>query len=224
MRLVGSNGEVTEKAIRRAAVQVIARHGFEAASLRLIAKEVGIQAPSLYNYIKSKEQLLFELLREPLVAMIAEYQEAAKDLPDPYDRLLVFIGVHLNFHLDFTTEVFIGNMELRHLTKPHYKIVTALRDQYSKMLTKIIEDGAKQGRFEVEDPRVTTFALLAMLSGVCNWYRPDGPLPKAKVMQIHTNVALQMLGLDRTSLVQAPRHVAASAPKARKRAAAAARA
>lgn len=217
MRLAGSNGEATEKAIRRAAVQVIARHGFEAASLRLIAKEVGIQAPSLYNYIKSKEQLLFELLREPLVSMIGEFQEGAKDRSDPCERLMIFIGVHLNFHLDFTTEVFIGNMELRHLTKPHFKIVTGLRDQYSKMLTAIVEDGATLGMFEVEDPRVTTFALLAMLSGVCNWYRPDGPLSKEKLIQIHTKVALQMLGLDRAR-VDAPRQGTAKAPTVRKRA------
>jgi AcrR family transcriptional regulator len=219
MRLAGSNGEVTEKAIRRAAVQVIARHGFEAASLRLIAKEVGIQAPSLYNYIKSKEQLLFELLREPLVTMIAEFQEGAQDRPDPYDRLLIFIGVHLNFHLDFTTEVFIGNMELRHLTRPHYKIVSGLRDQYSKMLTAIVEDGAKAGRFKVEDARVMTFALIAMLSGVCNWYRPDGPRGKDELIQIHTRLALQMLGVDGGAPAAAPGRAAA---KPRKRAAAAA--
>ena len=63
-----STGEQTEKAIRAAAVRVIAKHGFQAASLRDIAKEVGIQAPSLYNYIKSKEKLLFELLHEPVEA------------------------------------------------------------------------------------------------------------------------------------------------------------
>ena len=40
------------------------------ASLRDIAKEVGIRAPSLYNYIKSKEKLLYELLKEPLQAMV----------------------------------------------------------------------------------------------------------------------------------------------------------
>ena len=216
MRLAGSSGDITEKAIRRAAVQVIARHGFEAASLRLIANEVGIQAPSLYNYIKSKEHLLFDLLREPLTTMIAEFQETAKDRPDPCERLLIFIGVHLNFHLDYTTEVFIGNMELRHLTKPHYKIVTGLRDQYSKMLTKIVEDGAKADRFKVEDARVMTFALIAMLSGVCNWYRPDGPRTKDELIQIHTHLALQMLGLDRSAREFAPAP-AGGCPKRRKR-------
>jgi len=73
MRAVNSNGEETAKEIRTAAVRVIARRGFQAASLREIAKEVGIRAPSLYNHIKSKEKLLYELLKDPLTAMIAEF-------------------------------------------------------------------------------------------------------------------------------------------------------
>jgi len=195
-RVAGSSGEVTEKAVRRAAVLVIARHGYEAASLRMIAEEAGIKAPSLYNYIKSKEQLLYDLLKEPLVSMIDEFKERSSGVSDPYERLRLFIEGHLGFHLDFTREVFIGNMELRNLKKPHFKTVTGLRDQYSKMLTDIIEDGAAAGRFHVEDARVTTFALLAMLSGVCNWYRPDGPSDKETLVRIHTALAMQMLGVQ----------------------------
>jgi AcrR family transcriptional regulator len=196
MRLAGTNGEATGKAIREVAVRVFARHGFQAASLRLIAKEIGIQAPSLYNYIDSKEQLLFELLRDPLVQMTNEYRDEIAGVSDAFERLRIFIRVHLNFHLDNRLDVFIGNMELRNLTKPHYREVTKLRDGYSELLTALIEDGVKQGVFVAEDSRVTTFAMLAMLSGVCNWFRPDGPLGKGRIMEIHTRLAFEMLGLD----------------------------
>jgi AcrR family transcriptional regulator len=196
MRLAGTNGEATEKAIREVAVRVFARHGFQAASLRLIAKEIGIQAPSLYNYIDSKEQLLFELLRDPLVQMTKEYRDEIATVTDAFERLRIFIRVHLNFHLDNRLEVFIGNMELRNLTKPHFREVTKLRDGYSELLTGLIEQGVKQGVFVADDARVTTFAMLSMLSGVCNWFRPDGPLSKGRIMQIHTRLAFEMLGLD----------------------------
>ena len=80
MRAANSNGEETEKAIREAAVKVIAKHGFQAASLREIAKEVGIRAPSLYNYIKSKEKLLYDLLKVPVSAMIADYEAKTREV------------------------------------------------------------------------------------------------------------------------------------------------
>lgn len=202
----------TEVAIRSAAIRVFAKHGFKAASLRMLAKEVGIQAPSLYNYIKSKERLLFDLLRDVLIALLAELDAANRDVADPAARLRNFINVHMDFHLDSRLEVFVGNMELRNLTKPHYKVVTRLRDEYSGRLTAIIDDGVRMGVFEAVDSRVTTFAVLAMLTGVCNWYRPDGRMSKQELVRIHTDLAYKMLGAQAGpgSAVKAPRSAGVS--------------
>ena len=189
-----STGEETEKAIREAAVRVIAKHGFQAASLREIAKEVGIRAPSLYNYIKSKEKLLYELLKEPLQAMIAEYRRLTEGVDDPSVRLQIFTQVHLNFHLNSRLEVFIGNMELRSLTGPHYRTITALREEYAQLLQGIIEDGVKSGAFTAPEPRVVTLVMLGMLSGVCNWYKPDGPMSSEEMVQLHLDLAFRALG------------------------------
>ena len=150
------SGEITEKAIRESAVRVIAKHGFQAASLREIAKEVGIRAPSLYNYIKSKEKLLFDLLREPLQAMVSDYRRLTQGITDPARRLQIFTEVHLNFHLNSRLEVFIGNMELRSLSASHYRTMTALREEYAQLLQSIVEDGVKLGMFAAPEPRVVT--------------------------------------------------------------------
>lgn len=200
MRVVGSNGEATDQAIRKYAVEVFAKHGFKAASMRMIAKGVNIKAPSLYNYYPSKERLLFELMREPLTELNAAYVEKSSGVDDPLQRLLVFMGVHLGYHIDFRLEVFIGNMELRNLDEEHYKIISKLRDDYSLKLSSIIEDGAKAGVFHAEDVRITTFAVLSLLSGVCNWYRPGGPLSREQVIDIHTRLALRTLGVDEAVL------------------------
>jgi AcrR family transcriptional regulator len=189
-----SNGEATEKSIREAAVKAIAKHGFEAASLRDIAKEVGIRAPSLYNYISSKEQLLYELMKDPLTAMLAEYRALVKDLDDPAEKLRVFVQVHLNFHLRSRLDVFIGNMELRSLSANHYRTISNLREEYARALQDIIEEGARSGVFNAPEPRVITLIMLGMLSGVCNWYQPNGPMSAAEMTELHTELAFRMLG------------------------------
>ncbi len=205
MRQATSSGEETEKAIRQAAVRVIAKHGFQAASLREIAREVGIRAPSLYNYIKSKEKLLFDLLKEPLQAMIAEYRQLTDGISDPSARLQTFTKVHLNFHLNSRLEVFIGNMELRSLTGPHYRTITGLREEYAKLLQDIIEDGVKSGVFTAPQPRVVTLVMLGMLSGVCNWYKPDGPMSSEEMMQLHLELAFRALCAKPPAAVRAAR-------------------
>ena len=61
-RTTGSNGERTEAALRRAAQSLIARHGYEAVSMRALAAEVGVQAAALYRYFPTKQDLLFDIL------------------------------------------------------------------------------------------------------------------------------------------------------------------
>jgi AcrR family transcriptional regulator len=194
-----SAGETTEKSIREAAVKAIAKHGFEAASLRDIAKEVGIRAPSLYNYISSKEQLLYELMKDPLSSMLTEYRALAKDVDDPAEKLRVFVQVHLNFHLHSRLDVFIGNMELRSLSASHYRTISNLREEYARTLQAIIEEGAKSGVFQVSEPRVVSLVMLGMLSGVCNWYQPGGKMSSAEMTELHTELAFRMLGAGAAS-------------------------
>lgn len=203
-----TTGEETEKAIRAAAVRVIAKNGFQAASLREIAREVGIRAPSLYNYIKSKEKLLYDLLKEPLQAMIAEYRMRTASVKDPAARLKIFTEVHLNFHLNFSLEVFIGNMELRSLTAPHYRTITALREEYAQVLQAIIEDGVETGVFAAAQPRVTALVMLGMMSGVCNWYKPNGPMSAAEMIKLHLDLAFRALGAKLQVPVKAVRRKA----------------
>jgi AcrR family transcriptional regulator len=204
-----STGEETEKAIRAAAVRVIAKHGFQAASLREIAREVGIRAPSLYNYIKSKEKLLYDLLKEPLQQMLAEFRARTEGVADPVARLESFTEVYLNFHLNSRLEVFIGNMELRSLSAAHYRTITALREEFAKALQGIIEDGVKAGVFTAPQPRVVTLVLLSMMSGVCNWYKPDGPMSAEDMMRLHLDLAFRALGAKPPAAAKATRRKAA---------------
>jgi AcrR family transcriptional regulator len=200
-----SSGESTEKSIREAAVKAIAKHGFEAASLRDIAKEVGIRAPSLYNYISSKEQLLYELMKDPLTSMLTEYRALVKDIDDPAEKLRVFVQVHLNFHLHSRLDVFIGNMELRSLSASHYRTISNLREEYARVLQGIIEEGVKAGVFEAPEPRVISLVMLGMLSGVCNWYQPNGAMSASDMTELHTELAFRMLGSDAAAAQSQPK-------------------
>ena len=62
-RTTGSHSDITGPRIREAALQLFARHGYAAVSMRQIAGEVGVQAGALYNYSPDKQTLLFSLLR-----------------------------------------------------------------------------------------------------------------------------------------------------------------
>ena len=190
-RIAGSNGPRTAAQIRRAALKLITRHGYEAMSLRALAADVGIQAASLYNHIATKQDLLYQIIAEHLDALMQSADAAvAVAGADPVARLRAFIGHHLLYHLDKRQEVFIANFELRALEPPNLAKAVAQRRAYEERLIRLIEDGIAQGALKPTDTRIAAYAMLAMLTGACTWFRPDGRLSKAELVQLHTDLIL----------------------------------
>jgi len=195
-RTVGSNGPKTMEAIRKAGLRLIYSQGYEAMSLRRLAAEVGIQAGSLYNHITTKQDLLFDLIKVHMDELMERLDQALEGISDPEDRLQAFIAFHVGYHITRKREVFICYSELRSLEPKNYEIVVGLRQHYERKLIGILDDGVAEGRFTVADTTVAAYGILAMLTGVCTWFRPAGRLTKEEVTGIYT-------GMVRHGLVRA---------------------
>lgn len=173
-RTTGSHSDITGPRVRDAALHLFARHGFAAVSMRQIAREVGVQAGALYNYTPDKQTLLFELMRDHMLDLLAAVQDAP-DAP-PLSRLEVFVRFHITFHHARPDAVFIAYMELRNLSPQNFGEIEALRRRYETALERILHAGVAAGAFEVDDPKIATRALIAMLTGVNTWFRSEGRL------------------------------------------------
>ena len=198
-RTVGSNGPKTMEAIRKAGLRLIYSQGYEAMSLRRLAAEVGIQAGSLYNHITTKQDLLFDLIKVHMDELLERLDQALEGISDPEDRLQAFIAFHVGYHIARKREVFICYSELRSLEPKNYEIVVGLRQQYERKLIGILDDGVAEYRFTVADTTVAAYGILAMLTGVCTWFRPAGRMTKEEVVGIYT-------GMVRHGLVRAADH------------------
>lgn len=183
-RKQGSHSDITGPKVRDAALRLIARHGYAAVSMRQIAAEVGIQAGALYNYTPDKQTLLFDLMQGHMADLLAALKAA--DLQgNSLARLEGFTRFHIRFHLPRPDQVFVSYMELRNLTDENFAAVEVLRRAYEDVLENILRDGEAEGVFAVPDPRITTMALIAMLTGISNWYRAGGRLESDKIEAIY---------------------------------------
>lgn len=187
-RTVGSDGAKTDEAIRAAAINLIATHGFAAVTLRDLAKQVGIQAGSLYRYYPSKNDLLLAIMVAHLEDVLAKCLDQQPASDDPLERLYGFIEFHVRYHAMKQKEVFIASMELRSLTSEHYPIVARLREEYENVLKSILQAGVARGRFSIIDVQVATFAILAMLTGLTAWYREGGRLSKDDLVRCYVDL------------------------------------
>ena len=191
-RKAGSHAEITGPAIRDAALRLFARSGFAAVSMREIAAEVGVRAGALYLYTPDKQTLLFDLMRAHLDDLLDEWARVpvAEDAPA---RLETFVRFHLTYHLERRDAVFLAYMELRNLTPENFAVIEELRRRYEAELERILADGQDAGVFRVPDTRVTAMAMIAMLTGVHVWYRPDGRLTPERIQRIYVRLARRMV-------------------------------
>ena len=195
-RIAGKITEQTVLDMKRAATRLIAQHGFEGMNLRMLADDIGVKAGSFYNHIASKEELLYTLLADTMVELMAGLEQALAGSSDPVDALRRFVAFHIEFHAARRDEVFIGNAELGALSAAHRDDIVARRDAYEQRLLAILRAGEKAGRFAPGDLRVAAKALIAMLSGICTWYRADGRLGVKPLVRQYTRMAFGCVGAD----------------------------
>ena len=204
-RTFGSNGAKTVESLKKEATRLIYEHGFEGMNLRMLAEAVGIQPGSLYNHISNKQDLLHILLNDVMEELLEGVEAALMGSATPRDALMRFIAFHIQFHAERKEDVFIGNAELRSLEPANFKAIAAKREKYETYLNDIFDAGTRQGQFHIADTKVATYATIAMLTGVCTWYRPGGRHSIGSLVEIYTSMVMN--GIDNPG--QAPEPVPA---------------
>ena len=194
-RKTGSHSEITGPKIRQAALELFARHGFAAVTMRQIAATVGVQAGAIYNYTSDKQALLFNLLDGHMADLLSRW--SAELVPvNPIAALDHFVAFHLDFHIKRPELVFISYMELRNLTEPNFKKIVEKRRIYEKIIHNLILNGVGSGEFWVPDPKITSLALIALLTGPVDWFREDGRLTSDELTRQYCILTRQALGVS----------------------------
>ncbi|MEP1585970.1 MAG: TetR/AcrR family transcriptional regulator [Tateyamaria sp.] len=193
-RTTGSHSDITGPRVREAALRLFASTGFAAVSMRQIATEVGVQAGALYNYTPDKQTLLFDLMRTHMEELLEAVPTNAK-LPATA-RLEEFVRFHIAFHHARPDAVFIAYMELRNLEPENFTAIEALRRRYETVLEDILQAGAAEGDFTIGDSRLATLAVIAMLTGVTTWFRPDGRLSLKAVQDQYWQMVARLVGVS----------------------------
>jgi len=180
--------QLTKKSNRKEQIKKVAQNmfrerGYSATSMRDLANAVGIEAASLYNHIKSKEDILqqicFEIADEFFNAInaVKELDVSAEDKLK--QAILEHVKVITN-HLD-ASAVFLH--EWRFLSEPSLSEFKKLRDNYEQEFQKIILQGKVEGRFKAVDEKFYCLTLFSALNWIYDWYKPNGKLSPEEIAE-----------------------------------------
>ena len=159
-----------KEAIKNAAARLFRKRGFKATSLRDIAEAVGIKAASIYNHIKSKQELLSELLMEIAIIFTKEMRMIQQTSLDAKQKLERLIALHVRLTIEHTDAIALIAGEWVHLEEEEKLQYVRLRDEYENQFKSIIEQGKAEGLFKQLDTEIILFSTLSTLRWLYSWY------------------------------------------------------
>lgn len=193
--VAASGNGATVVHIRDVALDLFAERGYAAASMRDIAREVGIRPASLYHHFASKEDILWDLTVTALEGLEASRRDALDGLSGatPTEQLRAFVRAHVAYHARYGQQARLVNLNLPNLRAERFDRAVAARDAYEGWLRTTLMEGHRAGELRVPDLRLTTYAVLQMCTGVSTWFRSEGPRTIEQLCDVYEDLTIRMV-------------------------------
>ncbi|WP_395712903.1 TetR/AcrR family transcriptional regulator [Reyranella sp.] len=176
--------------------RLFARGGFEATSMRDIAKQAGMLAGSMYYHFPSKNDLIAAVYQAGVAEIDAAVDRAMTGRQDPWERLEAACIAHLETLLADAAHAAVMTAELRRLDARLRRRLVVLRDRYERRFIELVDALPLAAE---TDRTLWRLHLLGALNGTATWYRPGGKSPMAIARGL-----VSMLGPDRSAASTLP--------------------
>lgn len=164
----GKNASKKDVITQKAAV-LFKSKGYSSASMRELAESVGVEAPSLYNHIGSKSELLQAICFKVANAFTSYLETTENTAGNSAAMLENIIRFHIRMMLNNFDEVYVANHEWKHLKEPYLSNFLIQRRSYEKRLIALMESGILAKEFKPCNPYVAVLTILSAVRGLEFW-------------------------------------------------------
>ncbi len=177
----------------RVAAKLFSEKGYHEATLEDIAKKLKYTKGSIYYYINSKQELLFQCYELAMNMLINRMEKIlAADWP-PDVKLREGIKMHI--------ETVVGEMPLVTVTlgqefilKDDYrKIIIAKRDQYERYFRRLVDEGVEKGIFRQVSSKMAVFIMMGAVNWIPRWYSEKGSMSKEEIAEFFADYLVRPL-------------------------------
>lgn len=189
------------------AVEVFHQKGYDRASVKDVAAEVGMLKGSLYHYIDSKEDLLFAALDQFHRSALRSL-ERWRSLGDaPLAKIRAVVHGHVAQIARHPARAAVFHHEFRALSPDRRAAISAARDGYERAVRQLILEGQRGGEVCPDvDAKVESLALLGMLNSVYRWYQPGGEWAPEEIGMRFADLAVASLACTPGAHADGHRH------------------
>ena len=130
--------------ILKKAAQMFREKGFAATSMRDLAETVGIEAASLYNHIRSKNEMLESICFDVANRFTIYMDELESGNQGSIEKIETLLRFHIKQMIENFEEVIVCDREWKHLDEPYLSNFHNQRRSYRKRFEAIIEEGIQK--------------------------------------------------------------------------------
>ncbi len=176
--------------ILRKASAMFREKGFAATSMRDLAESVGIEAASLYNHIRSKNEILEAICFNVANTFNTNIETVEAGNQKSITKIETLLRFHIQQMIENYEEVYVSDREWKHLEEPYLSNFQTQRRNYRKKFAAIIENGIAKGEIRKIDASTAVLIILHAISGIESWHRSKA---KINAEELENNMLMIMI-------------------------------
>lgn len=179
--------------ILQTAAKIFREKGYHDTSIEEIANELKFTKASIYYYVPSKENLLYECNDMAMNLLLKKGEPIAKlDLP-PDEKMRELIKQHVETLIDEISLITVLLQQEYALNEEHRKLIIEKRDRYEKIFTDVLDEGVSSGVFEEYDPKMVKMIIFGAVNWMFHWYSKSGRLKKKEIGEFFADYLVKPL-------------------------------
>ncbi|AVP56536.1 TetR/AcrR family transcriptional regulator [Pulveribacter suum] len=174
--------EAKRNAVLTTAAQLFNERGFHATSLDDIAARLHVTKPTLYYYVKNKDEILLACVKKGLDMTLEGIEASRAAGGNALEQLRACMRVYAGIVMQpfGMCLIRVGDEEV---PEPSRAELRRLKSEIDQAFRRLVAQGVEEGLIAPCDPKLTAFVIAGALSWIGRWYQADGGLSSEHIAQ-----------------------------------------
>lgn len=168
----------TRAVISAEAAKLFKEKGFGGSTMRDLAEKVGIEAASIYNHFRSKDEILETICLDIAEKFDAQLTFIENEKISNTEKIEALIAFHVQMVIEDANAVSVLNNDWKFLSEEKIIDFKNRRNNYEKRFAALITKGISDGSFRKINVSIALFTILSSLRWVELWYKPSRGVTK----------------------------------------------
>lgn len=187
--------------------EVFYRLGYAEASVGDVAAALDITKGSLYHYVKTKEDLLYAIMREAHDLTRANLRRARSLEGPALERLRAYFVGHVRINTEQLEKSTLIYRDLHHLSAQRRRQIVKMRDEIEVFVRELLADGVRESSVcGLLDTHLASIEMFSTANAIYQWYRPRGPHIPEEVAESVADFVVSAVACEGSGAARCWRH------------------